>query len=189
MDQIFMPIKRQYPEMVFAYMDNVLIVTGNDLALHRQIVHKILDLFEAESLFCKLMKCYFEQRSITYLGLIVQEGAILIDPSKTNGLLAWPQKLTSVKQVRSTLGVLGYHRAFIQGYANIIQPLNNLLKKDVPFVWGKEQEEAMDQLMHAVASNPVLRWPNYKKPFFLEVDVSQFATGAVLSQKDEGGRM
>jgi hypothetical protein len=47
----------------------------------------------------------------------------------------------------------------------------------------------MDQLAQAVASNPVLRQPNYEKPFFLEVDASQYATGAVLSQKDEKGRM
>jgi hypothetical protein len=157
------------------------------LELHRQIVHEVLDLFEAESLFCKITKCHFEQQSITYLGLIVQEGTILIDPMKTNGLLAWPWTLKSVKQVRSTLGVFGYHRAFIPGYANIVQPLNNLLKKDTPFVWGKEQEEAMDQLAHPIASNPVLQQPNYEKPFFLEVDASQYATSAVLSQKDEKG--
>jgi hypothetical protein len=76
--------------MVFGYMDNVLIATGDDLQLHRQIVHEVLDLFESESLFCKLTKCHFEQRSITYLGLIVQEGTILINLAKTNDLLAWP---------------------------------------------------------------------------------------------------
>jgi hypothetical protein len=80
-------------------MVDVLIATGNDLELHRQIVHEVLDLFETESLFCKLTKCHFEQWSITYLGLIVQEGTILIDPTKTNGLLAWPRTLKSVKQV------------------------------------------------------------------------------------------
>jgi hypothetical protein len=85
--------------------------------------------------------------------------------------------------------VYGYHRAFIPGYANIVRPLNNLLKKDAPFVWGKEQEEAMDQLAYAVSINPVLRRPNYDKPFYLEVDASQYATGAVLSQKDDRGRM
>jgi hypothetical protein len=47
----------------------------------------------------------------------------------------------------------------------------------------------MDQLAYAVAMNPVLRRPNYNKPFFLEVDASQYATGAILSQKDEQGKM
>jgi hypothetical protein len=47
----------------------------------------------------------------------------------------------------------------------------------------------MDRLQKAVANNPVLRWPNYDQPFFLEVDASQFATGAILSQKDERGHL
>jgi hypothetical protein len=64
-----------------------------------------------------------------------------------------------------------------------------LLKKDVPFKWEARHMEAMDRLAQAVTENPVLRRPNYEKPFFLEVDASQFATGAVLSQKDDKERM
>ena len=76
---------------------------------------------------------------------------------------------------------------FIPGYANIVQPINDLLKKDTPFEWTKSHTTAMDQLAHAVATNPVLQQPNYERPFFLEVDASQFATGAVLSQKNDQG--
>lgn len=85
------------------------------------------------------------------------------------------------------LGVFGYHHMFIPGYANIVHPINDLLKKDALFEWTESHTTAMDQLAHAVATNPVLQWPNYKWPFFLEVDASQFATGAVLSQKDDQG--
>ena len=106
---------------------------------------------------------------------------------KLNGLLAWPQKLTSIKQVCSTLGVSGYHQAFIPGYANIIQSINNLLKKDTPFEWTDKHITAMDQLAHVVALNPILQWPNYEWPFFLEVNTSQFVTRAILSQKDNQG--
>jgi hypothetical protein len=189
MDRIFAPLKQRYPGMVFAYMDDILIATGDDLELHRQIVHEVLDLLEKESLFCKLTKCHFEQHSITYLGIIVEAGTICIDPTKTNGLLAWPRELKSVKQVQSTLGVYGYHHIFIPGYANIVRPLNDLLKKDAMFEWKPEHTEAMDQLAYAVSINPVLQRPNYDRPFFLEVDASQYATGAVLSQKDDRGRM
>jgi Reverse transcriptase (RNA-dependent DNA polymerase) len=128
MDRIFAPLKRKYPGLLFIYMDDILIATGEDIELHRCIVHDVLDLLKRESLFSKLSKCQFEQRSITYLGIVVEAGTIHIDPTKINGLLSWPQKLTMVKQVRSTLGVYGYHRAFIPGYANIVRPLNNLLK-------------------------------------------------------------
>ena len=189
MDRIFAPIKRRYPGNVFAYMDDILIATGNDIGLHRRIVHEVLDLLAEESLFCKLSKCHFEQTSITYLGIVVEAGTIRIDPTKLNGLLAWPRKLTTIKQVWTTLGVFGYHRMFIPGYANIVRPINNLLKVDVPFEWTDEHTAAMDQLADAVATNPILQRPNYERPFFLKVDASQFATGAVLSQKDDRGRL
>jgi hypothetical protein len=71
-------------------------------------VHEVLDLLEAESFFLKLVKCKFEQQSIDYLGIVVTKGAVQIDPTKQNGLAVWPRWLTSVKQVHSTLGVLGY---------------------------------------------------------------------------------
>jgi Reverse transcriptase (RNA-dependent DNA polymerase)/RNase H-like domain found in reverse transcriptase len=177
MDRIFAPLKRKYPRLIFVYMDNILVATEGDLTLHRRIMHEVLDLLEEESLFCKLLKCHFEQTTITYLGIVVEQETIWIDPTKVNGLLAWPRELKSVKQVWSTLGVYGYHRAFIPGYANITRPLNNLLKKDVPFKWKAKHTEAMDRLAQAVTENPVLQRPNYERPFFLEVDALQFATG------------
>jgi hypothetical protein len=119
----------------------------------------------------------------------VEQGTICIEPTKINGLLAWPRELKSVKQVRSTLGIFEYHRAFIPGYANIIRPLNNLLKKDAKFEWTEECVQAMEQLTWAVSMNPVLRRPNYQEPFFLEVDASQYTTGVILSQKDECRRL
>jgi hypothetical protein len=134
MNQIFALIKRRYPGLVFVYMDDILIVMGGDQQLHRQIVHEVLNLLERESLFCKITKCQFERETITYLGIVVKQGIIQINPMKVNGLLQWPRTLKLVKHIRSTLGVFGYHHAFIPGYAGIVRPLNNLLKKDTPFV-------------------------------------------------------
>jgi hypothetical protein len=65
-----------------------------------------------------------------------------------------------------------------------VRPLNNLLKQDAPFKWKEEHTQAMDKLAQVVAANPILQRPNYDQPFFLEVNASQFATGAILSQKD-----
>jgi Reverse transcriptase (RNA-dependent DNA polymerase) len=108
MDHLFRPLKDKYPGMLFVYMDNILIAMTNDLLLHRQIVHDILDLLEKESFFLKPSKCKFKQSSIEYLGIVVSNGAISIDPTKRDGLTTWPEQLTTVKQVRSTLGVFGY---------------------------------------------------------------------------------
>ena len=85
------------------------------------------------------------------------------------------------------LGILRYHRAFIPSFADITRPLLNLLKKGVPFVWTLECTAALDRLITLATTDPVLRQPDHNKPFKLEVDTSQFATGAILYQRDSDG--
>jgi RNase H-like domain found in reverse transcriptase/Reverse transcriptase (RNA-dependent DNA polymerase)/Integrase zinc binding domain len=189
MDRVFQKLCNKYPGMVFVYMDDILVATMMDKALHRQIVHEVLDLLEKESFFLKPSKCKFEQESIDYLGIVVSKGTVRIDPTKQNGLAAWPRKLTSVKQVRSTLGVLGYQRPFIPRFAHLARPLTQLLKKEKKFEWMDECTKALDKLIRIVASDPVLHRLDYTKPFTVEVDASQYATGAILYQENEEGRL
>jgi RNase H-like domain found in reverse transcriptase/Reverse transcriptase (RNA-dependent DNA polymerase) len=189
MDCVFQKLRNKYPGMVFVYMDDILVATTKDKILHRQIVHEVLDLLEKESFFLKPSKCKFEQESIDYLGIVVSKGTVRIDPTKQNGLAAWPRKLTSVKQVRSTLGVLGYQRPFIPQFAHLARPLTQLLKKEKKFEWTDECTKALDELIRIVASDPVLHRPDYTKPFTVEVDASQYATGAILYQENDEGRL
>jgi Reverse transcriptase (RNA-dependent DNA polymerase) len=122
-----------YPGEVFVYMDNILVTTGNDLERHWNIVQEILQMFQEESFFLKLSKCKFEQSSIDYLGIHVERGVICIDPTKRKGLTQWPRTLSTVKEVWSMLGVLGYQRPFIPHYVHIVAPLTALLKKGQTF--------------------------------------------------------
>ena len=86
------------------------------------------------------------------------------------------------------MGILGYQHPFIQGYAHLAWPLTKLTKKGVPFCWEQKHIEALDALIKKVTTTPVLRCPDPEKQYFLEVDASVFALGAVLFQKDEEGR-
>jgi RNase H-like domain found in reverse transcriptase/Reverse transcriptase (RNA-dependent DNA polymerase) len=189
MDRLFRPLKDKYPGMLFVYMDDILIATHDDLPLHRWIVHDVLDLLEAESFFLKPSKCKFKRSLIDYLGIVVSNGAISIDPTKRNGLATWPEQLATIKQVRSTLGVFGYQRPFIRGFANIAKPLTELTKKDTPFVWTPRCTAAIQRLKEIVLSDPALQQPHPDRPYTLEVDASQYATGAILQQPDEEGRL
>src|SRR6266850_1105871 len=125
------PMYREFPADRFKhYMDNCLIATGNgELMLHRQMNHRLLQIFEEHSYFLKLSKCVFEQPEVDFLGIRLGHGEISIDPSKIARIKDWPTVLKSVKEVRSTLGVLGFQRPFIPGFATIAKPLTNLLKK------------------------------------------------------------
>jgi hypothetical protein len=148
-----------------------------------------LEVLRKESLFLKLSKCEFEQEKAKYLGILVEKGTIHINPTKRNRLKDWPRQLSTVKQVRSTLGVLGYQQPFIKGFAHIAKPLMHLLKKGQTFEWTEECTAALDKLINIVTSDPVLQWPDQDKPFELEVDASQFALGAILYQRDDVGKL
>ena len=87
-------------------------------------------------------------------------GVATVDPSKLEGITKWPQVLKNVKEVRSTLGVLGFQRPFISGFADIARPLTNLLKKDTEFLWTPECTIALQMLIKIVTTSPILAAPD-----------------------------
>jgi hypothetical protein len=191
MNQDLKPLKQKYPNNFTNYMDNVAIGTDNSSKgqkLHEQIVHEFLDILKEHSYFLKVSKCEIEKDNMEFLRFLVGNGTVRIDPTKIRGITNWPRQLHSVKEVQQILGVLGYQRAFIQDYAKLAKPLNNLLKKGIKFNWIKECEEALDALIKQVIQDPVLVAPNEDEPFELETDASAYAVGAALFQKDERGK-
>src|SRR6267142_2589227 len=147
--------------------------------------HRLLQIFEEHLYFLKPSKCVFEQPEVDFLGIRLGHGEISIDPSKIAGIKEWPTTLKSVKEVRSTLGVLGFQRPFIPGFTNIAKPLTNLLKKTSPFLWTEACTTALTTLYDIVTSEPVLISPDQDRQFILEVDASRYATGALLYQVDK----
>ena len=191
MHRDFRELLQRYPENLGNYMDDWWISTESTpegITLHRKIAHEFLDQMEKKSYFLKVSKTKFEEPQMEILGWQVGAGGIRINPSKIAGIKEWPRQLKDIKQVRSTLGVLGYQRPFIKNFAAIARPLHNLTKKDTPFEWTQECTDALEQLIQAVTSEPVLYQPDFTKQFELEVDASLFAVEAVLFQRDEEGR-
>jgi len=150
-------------------------------------MHDFLDLMEKLSYFLKLGKCEFEKSSVEFLGWLVTKEGVTVDPSKAVGLAEWPCKLHNLKELRQTLGILGYQRPFIRGYASMARPLTELTKKEVPFIWEEKHMEALNQLIQKVTTALVLACPDPEQQFFLEVDASSFTLGAVLFQKEDTG--
>jgi len=143
----------------------------------------VLKRLQFNDLYAKAEKCFFEQSSIKYLGIIISENKVQMDEEKLSGALEWPVP-TKVKQVQAFLGFANFYRRFIENLAKISKPLSNLTKKDCTWNWGIEQQNAFEALKKAFTMALVLRIPNDKDPFKLSTDASDFAIGAVLSQKD-----
>ena len=168
------------------YMDDVL-VASKDKKKHQQATHKLLDILETNDLFLKPEKCVWEQPRVDYLGLILEEGVMRMDPAKIAGIATWPTP-TSVKQVRSFLGFCNFYRPFIYQFSHIARPLNELTRKDTPWTWGERQQEAFEMLRKRITSELVLKQPQLEQQFEVEVDASGYAIGAVLMQRDENGK-
>ena len=105
-----------------------------------------------------------------------------IDEEKLLGVLKWPVP-TKVKQVQAFLGFVNFYQRFIENFAKMSKLLSDLTKKDSIWNWGIEQQNAFEMLKKAFTTAPVLKIPNDEDSFKLSTDTSNFATGAVLSQK------
>ena len=133
----------------------------------------------------KPSKCVLLQRQVSFLGHIVSGQGVATDPKKLKLVNEWPTPV-NLRQLRGFLGLSGYYRRFVKGYAEITRPLNQLTKKDQPYVWTEECEEAFRKLKSALASPPILSLPTEDGVFILDTDASQYSIGSVLSQVQDG---
>lgn len=172
---------------VVIYMDNILIFSGDE-ETHRRRTLRVLERLREHDLYLKLEKCTFDADEVEYLGMIIRENSVAMDPVKLKGILDWLEP-TTVKDVRSFLGFGNFYRHFIDHFSEIAQPLNALTKKNAKWEWSAECQKAFDQLKTRFAMAPVLQMPDVTKPFLVESDASQWATGAVLRQRDINGDM
>ena len=97
--------------------------------------------------------------------------------------MRWPTP-TMVKEVRGFLGFGNFYRQFIRHYLNIAKPLNDTTKKDQPFKWTAQCQQAFDELKKRFTEELVLIMPDQTKPFQIKCNASKYASGAVLTQID-----
>jgi len=115
-------------KLVMVYLDDILIF-GTCLKEHRQLVKEVLKRLQFNDLYAKAEKCFFEQSSIKYLGIIISENKVQMDKEKLSGVLEWPV-LTKVKQVQAFLGFVNFYCKFIENFTKMSKSLSDLTKKD-----------------------------------------------------------
>lgn len=171
--------------IVIIYLDDILIFSENEEE-HVEHVRTVLERLEKHDLFVKPEKCKFHQSSVDYLGMVIGAGTVSMDPAKVSAVLEWPVP-SKVKDIQAFLGFANFYRRFIEDYSRIVRPMTELLRKDVRFEWGPRQQASFEELKRRFTEAPVLAMPDLEKPFILECDASDFATGAVLSQVGTDG--
>ena len=99
-----------------------------------------------------------------YLGLILSQGQVVMDPVKVAGVQDWPVPC-NVTEVKSILGFINFYCHFIDNFSHIAKPLNELTKANVKWSWeshGPEQA-AFNKLKHLITSTPILVLPDQSK--------------------------
>ena len=168
-----------------AYIDDV-VVQGATWSEHNTALAAVLKRLQEAGLTAKPSKCHFGMDECTYLGHIVGNGHVRPEKGKVAAVEAFPVPKTK-KDVRAFLGLTGYYRKFIPEYATIAAPLTELTKKEQPncLAWSSGCAEAFEALKRHLCTSPVLKCPNFERPFVLQTDASDWGVGAVLSQKDD----
>ena len=133
----------------------------------------------------KPKKCTLFAKEVRYLGHVVSQNGVSTDPDKISAVKNWPVPV-SVKEVRLFLGLCGYYRRYIQGFAAIAKCLHRLTENGRAFIWNQECQIAFETLKSKLVEAPILAHPDFTKPFILDTDASLESIGGVLSQEIDG---
>jgi transposase InsO family protein len=146
-------------------------------------VRKVLKRLQENQLVLKKRKCFFHVSEFTFLGHRVSKDGIAMDPGKVKSIVSFGHP-SSVKELRSFLGMSNYYRKFLPGYSEVSRPLTDLTKKRNEFIWNDSAEMAFRKIKEMIASDLMLRHPVIDKPFIIQTDASDYAVAGVLLQKD-----
>ena len=135
-------------------------------------------------LYANIEKCEFWLPEVRFLGHVVSQTGILVDPSKVKAVLDWSRP-KNVFEIRSFLGLAGYYRRFVKDFSLLASPLTWLTRKEVKFEWSEACEEAFQELKKRLTSAPVLIIPEQGQGYVVYCDASKKGLGCVLMQKDK----
>lgn len=170
---------------VFVYLDDLLVLS-DDFDSHLVLLQEVALCLRKANLTINIAKSKFCLTEIKYLGFIVGQGQLRTDSEKIKAIVDFPVP-SSVKQLRSFLGLSGWYRRFIDNFSSISFPLTNLLRKNQIFSWNDEAQHAFEKLKSLMTSAPILMTPNFSKKFILQCDASLHGLGCVLTQENDDG--
>jgi hypothetical protein len=170
---------------VQVYCDDILIFskTREEHLVH---VRMVLETLRHHKLYAKASKCQFGRSSVGFLGHVISERGVAVDPRKVAAVAEWatPQSCTDVRRF---VGLANYYRKFVLRFSAIAAPLTALCSQRARFAWGDAEQRSFDALKAALTSAPVLRVWDPALPTRLLTDASELAVSAILEQPDDAG--
>jgi hypothetical protein len=170
---------------VQAYMDDI-IIFSKDREEHREHLRKVLRRLQEFGLKISREKFSFFKPEVRLMGHVISAYGVRPNEDKVAAIREIPVP-TNAKEVRSFLGMVNYYRRFLGDLAEIVEPLNRLLKKGAKFKVTRQVQESVKWCKDKLSTAPILQFPDFDKGFVLTTDASTTAVGAVLSQTQEEG--
>ncbi|GJW92330.1 putative reverse transcriptase domain-containing protein [Tanacetum coccineum] len=183
MDLMNRVCKPYLDKFVIVFIDDILIYSKNKQE-HEEHLKIILELLKKEELYAKFSKCEFWIPKVQFLGHVIDNKGIHVDPAKIESVKDWASPKTPT-EIRQFLGLAGYYRRFIEGFSKIAKPMTKLTQKKVKFEWGDKQEAAFQLLKQKLCSAPILALPEGSEDFIVYCDASIKGLGAVLMQREK----
>jgi hypothetical protein len=178
MNKVFMEYLDKF---VVVFIDDILVFSRSEEE-HEEHLRLVLQKLREHQLYAKFSKCAFWLKEVSFLGHIITDGGIAVDPSKVRDVLNWsPPK--NVPEIRSFLGLAGYYRRFIEGFSKIVKPLTTLLEKRKEFKWDEKCQASFEELKKRLTTALVLIMPDIHKGFDVYCDASRQGLGCVSMQE------
>ena len=165
---------------VLVFLDDILIYSTT-IEEHFEHMRAVLDRLRKAKLYGRLHKCEFIKEEVEYLGFQVSADGVKASYDKVKAIAEWPIPGV-VRDVRAFLGLASFYRKFIRHFSAIASPLTNLTKDRVKWRFDKEETQAFLQLKAALINAPVLRLPDFDRPFVVTTDANLVSVGAILEQ-------
>ncbi|GKC34207.1 putative reverse transcriptase domain-containing protein [Tanacetum coccineum] len=149
---------------------------------HEVHLKLVLESLRKEKLYAKFFKCEFWLEEVHFLGHVVNQSGIHVDPNKIKAVKNWKAPTTPT-EVRLFLGLAGYYRRFIANFPKIAKPLTSLTQKNQKYEWGKKEEQAFQTLKNNLCDAPILSLSDGIEDFVVYCDASNQGLGCVIMQR------
>ena len=181
MDKIFSGL-----EFVKCYIDDI-VVFSTSHKKHRAHLIEVFARLRLYGLKLHPSKYMFYCDRVKYFGHMIYPRGLDVVASKFEVVMSIPRP-KDVSRLWAFLEFCNYYRKFVKTFTAIAKPLTMLTRSDQPWIWGDEQEAALQQLKERLASIPILRKPIVGRTYQLHTDWSSLGIGVVLTQMDDDGK-
>jgi len=168
------------------YIDDILIHSPT-FEEHLDHIERVLNAIKKEGFRLKFKKCTFAANSVRYLGHVIGENTVTPLKDNITSIKNFPIPTTQ-KQIRQFLGKINFYHEYIEKSSILLDPLHQLLRKNVKFIWTEDCEKAFKRIKEMLCSQPILEIFDKDLPIKIYTDASLKGIGAILKQKQDDGK-